>query len=294
SENLASQSISSESILKSPSKNSADEIQTAASGIPDKTKLHHVIIKNEVEEEVSATMEDIVEKKEMMKTRRAQKIITRSSVSSSNMDSEITTPVQHEHSLRNRRFSVTSASSLKSLTKISGFISKVEKVVPEDDEEGKLRRSERCHAKIDVEASASATPEQTGRRKRSAKLEIVGSNEEEVKATPAKRRRLSSKDVENAEKRDMKHRIESNIELQSSPEPEKEVHIREKQAVEEESDDDKKLFDLRTRSRASKATAVTSEKAKEKAGASSEISAIRSPKRSTVVTRSSRRQSKRV
>ncbi|VDO49885.1 unnamed protein product [Onchocerca flexuosa] len=66
SENLASHSISSESILKSPSKNSADEIQTAASGIPDETKLHHIIVKNEVEEEVSAAMEDIVEKKEMI------------------------------------------------------------------------------------------------------------------------------------------------------------------------------------------------------------------------------------
>lgn len=50
------------------------------------------------------------------------------------------------------------------------------------------RRSERCHAKIDVEISASAVPVQTGRRKRAAKLEIFGNNEEEVKASPAKRR----------------------------------------------------------------------------------------------------------
>lgn len=39
-------------------------------------------------------------------------------------------------------------------------------------------------------------------------------------------RQLSSRDVENTEKKDIKHRIESNIELQSSPEPEKEAHIR--------------------------------------------------------------------
>lgn len=38
-------------------------------------------------------------------------------------------------------------------------------------------------------------------------------------------RRLSSRGVESAEKNDIKNRIESNIELQSSPEPEKEVHV---------------------------------------------------------------------
>ncbi|EFO17488.2 hypothetical protein LOAG_11011 [Loa loa] len=291
SENFTSQSLSSELILKSPSKISVDEIQTAASETPDEVKLPYVTIKNELEEGFSPVMEEVVEKKETMKTRRAQKIVTRSSGGSNNMDGEITSPVQHEHSLRNRRFSVASTISQKN-TKISGFISKEDKSVAEEEEdEGKLRRSERCHTKTNVETSASAVPVQTGRRKRAAKLEILDNNEEEAKATPAKRRRLSSRDVENAERKDIKYRIESNIELQSSPEPEKEVQ--EKHVVEGESDDDKKLVDLRTRSRTLKVAVATSEKAKEKAGPSSEISSIRSPKRNTVVTRSSRRQTRR-
>ncbi|KAL3995629.1 Bromodomain family protein [Acanthocheilonema viteae] len=284
-ENLILQSESSELVLVGPSKNSANEIQIKASGTSDEAKLLNVAVKNEMEEGPSSAVEEIVEKKETMKTRRTQKIVTRSG-GSGNMDNEITSPVQREHSLRNRRFSVTSAGPIKN-TKMSSFINKEEKNVAEEEEEGKLRRSERCHSKIDVEASTSATHIQTGRRKRSAKLEIVGNNEEEVKASPAKRRRLSSRDVENADKKDIKHRIESNIELQSSPEPEKE----EKHIVEGESDDDKKLVDLRTRSRASKVV-VTNEKAKEKLGTSSEISSVRSPKRSAVVTRSSRRQTR--
>ncbi|KAL3995630.1 Bromodomain family protein [Acanthocheilonema viteae] len=279
-ENLILQSESSELVLVGPSKNSANEIQIKASGTSDEAKLLNVAVKNEMEEGPSSAVEEIVEKKETMKTRRTQKIVTRSG-GSGNMDNEITSPVQ-----RNRRFSVTSAGPIKN-TKMSSFINKEEKNVAEEEEEGKLRRSERCHSKIDVEASTSATHIQTGRRKRSAKLEIVGNNEEEVKASPAKRRRLSSRDVENADKKDIKHRIESNIELQSSPEPEKE----EKHIVEGESDDDKKLVDLRTRSRASKVV-VTNEKAKEKLGTSSEISSVRSPKRSAVVTRSSRRQTR--
>lgn len=39
-------------------------------------------------------------------------------------------------------------------------------------------------------------------------------------------RRLFGKDVENVEKKDSKLRIESSIELQSSPEPEKDSHTR--------------------------------------------------------------------
>ncbi|VDN87350.1 unnamed protein product [Brugia pahangi] len=200
--------------------------------------------------------------------------------------------------------------------KTSDFISKEEKNVVEEEDEGKLRRSERCQAKVEIEASACVVPAQTGRRKRTTKLEIVSNNEEEVKASPAKRRRLSSKDVENAEKKDGKYRIESNIELQSSPEPEKELYVlfmrafpfflgslqffsyskliycKVKHAVEGESDDDKKLVDLRTRSRTSKVVVSTGEKLK--SGTSSETSSVRSPKRSAVVTRSSRRQTRRV
>ncbi|KAM3718194.1 Sorting nexin-14 [Dirofilaria immitis] len=298
SESLTSQPVSSESVLRLSS-SSADEIQTSTSETPDEAKLHHIIVKNEMEEEVSSTMEEATEKKETVKTRRTQKIVTRSSGNSNNMDNEATSSVQHEHSLRNRRFPVASTSLLKNVAsaKISGSTNKEEKnVAEEEEEEGKLRRSERCHAKIDVEASVSTTNAQsvqTGRRKRSAKLEIVGNNEEEVKALPVKRRRLNSRDVENAERKDMKHRIESNIELQSSPEPDKEINVQEKQVVDEESDDDKKLVDLRTRSRASKAAIVTNEKAKEKTGTSSESSSARSLKRSAVMTRSSRRQSRR-
>uniref|UniRef100_A0A0R3S0A0 Bromo domain-containing protein n=1 Tax=Elaeophora elaphi TaxID=1147741 RepID=A0A0R3S0A0_9BILA len=279
----SSQSVSSELILKSPSRSNANEIQTIAPATSDESKPLYVTVKNEMEEGSSLVTEEVVEKKETIKSRRTQKIVTRSSGGSSNMDSDVTLPVQHEHSLRNRRFSVTSASPLKN--------TKEKNIAEEEEEEGKLRRSERCHSKIDIEVSANAVHVQTGRRKRSAKLEIVGNNEEEVKATPAKRRRLSGRDVENAEKKDSKHRIESNIELQSSPEPEKEVH--EKHITEGESDDDKKLVDLRTRSRASKVAVVANEKAKEKPGASSEISSVRSPKRNVVVTRSSRRQTRR-
>uniref|UniRef100_A0AAF5RWG6 Bromo domain-containing protein n=2 Tax=Wuchereria bancrofti TaxID=6293 RepID=A0AAF5RWG6_WUCBA len=286
SESFTSRSVSSELILKSPSRSNTDEIQTATSGTPDEAKLPCVAIENESGEGLSSTMEEIVEKKETMKTRRTQKIVTRSSGSSSNIDSEIASPVQH--SLRNRRFSVASSISLKS-PKIPDFTSKEEKNVTEEEDEGKLRRSERCQARIEIEANACAVPVQTGRRKRAAKLEIVGNNEEEVKASPAKRRRLSSRDVENAEKKDIKYRIESNIELQSSPEPEKEG----KHVVEGESDDDKKLVDLRTRSRTSKVVVTTDEKVKEKSGTSSESSSVRSPKRSAVVTRSSRRQTRR-
>ncbi|MCP9263935.1 AT hook and Bromodomain domain containing protein [Dirofilaria immitis] len=281
---LTSQPVSSESVLRLSS-SSADEIQTSTSETPDEAKLHHIIVKNEMEEEVSSTMEEATEKKETVKTRRTQKIVTRSSGNSNNMDNEATSSVQHEHSLRNRRFPVASTSLLKNVAsaKISGSTNKEEKnVAEEEEEEGKLRRSERCHAKIDVEASVSTTNAQsvqTGRRKRSAKLEIVGNNEEEVKALPVKRRRLNSRDVENAERKDMKHRIESNIELQSSPEPDKEINVQ--------------LVDLRTRSRASKAAIVTNEKAKEKTGTSSESSSARSLKRSAVMTRSSRRQSRR-
>ncbi|CAG9529781.1 unnamed protein product [Cercopithifilaria johnstoni] len=287
SEDFISQSESSELILKSL-RNNANEIQINTSLTSDEAKLLDVTIKNEMEEEPTSAMEEVVEKKETMKTRRAQKIVTRSSGGSGNMDNEATLPAQHEHSLRNRRLSVTSANPLKS-TKMSGFINREEKNIAEEEEEGKLRRSERCHSKIDVEANASPVHVQTGRRKRSAKLEIVGNNDEEVKTWPTKRRRLSSRDVENAQKKDTKHRIESNIELQSSPEPEKE----EKHVVEGESDDDKKLVDLRTRSRALKAAVVTNEKAKEKPEAFSEISPVRSPKKSAVVTRSSRRQARR-
>lgn len=286
SESFTSQSVSSELILKSPSRSNTDEIQAATSGTPDEAKLPCVTTENEMEEGMSSTVEEIVEKKETVKTRRTQKIVTRSSGSSSNMDSEIALPVQHEHSLRNRRFSAASSISMKS-PKTSDFMSKEEKNVVEEEDEGKLRRSERCQAKVEIEASACVVPAQTGRRKRTAKLEIVGNNEEEVKASPAKRRRLSSKDVENAEKKDVKYRVESNIELQSSPEPEKEV----KHAVEGESDDDKKLVDLRTRSRTSKVVVSTGEKLK--SGTSSETSSVRSPKRSAVVTRSSRRQTRR-
>uniref|UniRef100_A0A915PUL5 Bromo domain-containing protein n=1 Tax=Setaria digitata TaxID=48799 RepID=A0A915PUL5_9BILA len=300
SEILTSQSVTSDSILKSPSGSNTEEIQNTAPSAEDESKVHHVEIKNEVEETVSPAAEEIVEKKEIiffpMKTRRSQKILTRSSGGSSNMDSETTAPAQHEHSLRNRRFLVASASPLKGAisAKTSGTVSKEEKNGAEEEEDdGKIRRSERYLTRVDIEAGSSAAPVHAGRRKRSAKLEIVSANEEEGKSWPIKRRRLSGKDIEHAEKKDSKHQIESNIEVQSSPEPEKDVHKSEKHSLPEESDDDKKLVDLRTRSRASKIAAVTHERIKEKAGASPDISSLRSPKRSTVTTRSSRRQSRR-
>ncbi|VDK81478.1 unnamed protein product [Litomosoides sigmodontis] len=270
SENLIPQSESSDLVLKSTSENNTNEVLTSTSGTSNEAKLLNITITNEIEEGLSPSVEELTEKKETMKTKRAQKVIARSLGDSGN-----------------RRFSATSTSPPK-ITKMSGFTNKEEKnVAEEEEEEGKLRRSERCHSKIDVGANASALHAQTGRRRRSAKLEIIG-NDDEVKASPAKRRRLSSRGVESAEKKDIKNQIESNIELQSSPEPEKE----EKHILEGESDDDKKLGELRTRSRASKAVIVTDEKGN-KPGASSEISPARSPKKSTIVTRASRRQTKR-
>lgn len=250
--NLAIRSTPSKQALRSPLNSQADELRNIVSETPAKPRI-----------------------------RRNQKITRLTSSGITNTaDNDTRTSAEHEHALHPQLISASKSDN----------VVKDEKDNEEEDEE-KLRRSERHNARIDFAATASTAPVQTSRRKRAPKTETVDNNEVEKKPNIAKRRRLPNRDVENGLKRDRKNQIESTVEVQSSPEPDK----KEKHAEEQEADYDKSFVELRTRSRASKTTVAVDadEKTREKAGVFRESPTNRSGKRNAGSMRSNRKQSKR-
>ncbi|VDN04501.1 unnamed protein product [Thelazia callipaeda] len=198
-----------------------------------------------------------------MKTRRVRRISARSLGESNNV----------ETSLRHNRSSSTSGG------KVFGTISKGEKGTTED--EGKLRRSERHQAKVDSEVGINLEPLPPVKQKRENRVEEHDSSEESGK----KRRRLSTKDIELAEKNN-EHQVESNIEIQSSPELEKEDESPSNDQINE------KEKDITLEAENTTSQAIPNETDKEREEADREIPMTQSPGVSGVKS-ASRRQTRK-